>query len=57
VNNFALQGVSSVSKTSYTGLRLHVDGGQPSGSNSVVYATWDHATLPEPQLVVTYTTP
>jgi hypothetical protein len=54
-NDFALTGLGSLSKTGFTGLRLHVDGGQPSGDNYVQIASFDHATLPEPRLVVTYT--
>jgi hypothetical protein len=55
-NDFALSGLGSLSKTGFSGLRLQVDGGQPSGDNFVQVASFDHATLPEPQLVVTYTT-
>jgi hypothetical protein len=54
-NDFALSGLGSLSKTGFSGLRLQVDGGQPSGDNYVQIASFDHATLPEPRLVVTYT--
>lgn len=54
-NDFALTGLASISKTGYTGLRLGVDGGQPTADNYVQIAAFDHATLPEPRLVVTYT--
>ena len=54
-NEFPLMNLGSLSKTGYTGLRLHIDGGQPSGDNFLQIVAFDHATLPEPQLVVTYT--
>ncbi len=58
VNNFALQSVVNVSKTGYTGLRLHVDGGAPTGDNYVQFASFDNtSSLPKPQLVVAYTIP
>jgi thermitase len=53
-NDFSLGGLASVSKTGYTGLRLHVDGGQPTGDNYVQFASFE-STLPKPQLIVTYT--
>lgn len=56
MNEFTLQNLASLSKTGYTALRLHLDGGQPSADNYVQMATYDHATLPEPELIVTYTT-
>jgi hypothetical protein len=56
-NDFSLTGLSSIATTGYTGLRLLVDGGQPSGDNYVQIASFDNPTFPEPQLVVTYTTP
>ena len=55
-DDFSLQNVASVSKTGLTGLRFHVDGGQPSGDNYVAVSSWDNTSLPKPQLVVTYTT-
>lgn len=50
---------ANIAKTAgaYTGLRGHVDGGSPGGVNYWNYATYDDATLPEPQLTVTYTIP
>jgi glucose/arabinose dehydrogenase/PKD repeat protein len=56
-NTFALVNAANVSKTGYSGLRLQVDGGQPAGDNQVQFASWDSTSLPEPQLVVTYTIP
>lgn len=55
-NDFLLQGVSSVSTTGFTALRVAVDGGQPQRANSMELAAADSPSLPEPQLVVTYTT-
>jgi hypothetical protein len=48
---------TGVSTTGFSGLRLFVDGDQPVGDNYVQMASWDNTTLPEAQLVVTYTTP
>jgi hypothetical protein len=48
---------TNVSKTSKTGVRLTIDGGQPTGDNKVYIAgTWDPAALP-PTLVVDYNLP
>jgi glucose/arabinose dehydrogenase/PKD repeat protein len=55
-NDFSLMGVTAISKTGYSGLRLHVSGGQPAGDNYVQFASFDNPTLPEAQLIVTYTT-
>jgi glucose/arabinose dehydrogenase len=55
-NDFPLSGLASISKTGYTGLRLHVDGGQPTGDNYVQIASLENTTLTEPQLIVTYST-
>ncbi|HEY8727203.1 MAG TPA: hypothetical protein VIL91_10960, partial [Gaiellaceae bacterium] len=54
-NDFPLAAPASLSKTGLSALRLFVDGGQPTGDNYVQFASYDHATLTEPQLVVTYT--
>lgn len=54
-NDFVLVNVSNVSKTGYTGLRLHISGGAPTGGNFVFFAAFDHATLTEPRLIVEYT--
>jgi glucose/arabinose dehydrogenase len=48
---------TGISTTGLSALRLLVDGGQPAGDNYVQMASWDNTTYPEPQLVVTYTTP
>jgi len=55
VNSFVLSGVSSVSTTGWTGLRLHLSGGQPANDNYVQMAAFGNAN-PVAQLVVNYTT-
>lgn len=45
-----------VSKTGYTGLRLHISGGQPTGDNSVGFRSYDYGSN-RPQLVVVYSYP
>ena len=52
-----LQNLGAVSRTGSTGIRLHIDGGEPNGENGLYFASSEHATLPEAQLVVSYTTP
>ncbi len=52
--DFDLENVSNVSLTAYTGLRLHISGGAPTLINDLNFAAIDHATLPEPRLIVTY---
>jgi len=56
-NSFTLGNVSNISKTGFTGLRFHVDGGSPAGVNAVIFSSFDHATDPAPQLEVTYSDP
>jgi hypothetical protein len=56
VNSFALTGLSAVSTTGATALRLHVSGGQPTGDNYVQMAAFENSN-PEAQLVVTWTVP
>jgi subtilisin family serine protease len=55
VNNFSLQNLASLSKTGFTGFRLHVSGGAPPGDNYVQFASRESGSNPQPQLVVTYT--
>ena len=55
VSAFDLVGLGSVSTTGLTGLRLHLSGGQPSGDNYLQLAAFENS-LPEPQLVVSYST-
>jgi hypothetical protein len=54
--SFSLSGVSAVSTTGYTALRLHVSGGQPAGDNYVQMAAFENNSRPAAQLVVNYTT-
>jgi len=55
-NDLALSNATAnVSKTGYTYLRLHVDGDQPTGSNRISFAAYDHTTQTEPRLIVDYT--
>jgi hypothetical protein len=52
-----LTGPAGISLNGYTGLRLGISGGQPSGDNYVQISALEHPGKPEPQLIVTYTTP
>lgn len=53
-----LDNAGGVSATGDTGLRLHVSGGIPTnGFNDVYIASFDHPSVPEPRLVVTYNSP
>jgi hypothetical protein len=52
-NDVPLSGLGSVSKTGFTGLRLHLDGGQPAGDNYVQLSSFESAQ--PPRLIVTYT--
>jgi hypothetical protein len=55
MNALVLSGLSSVSTTGWTGVRLHLSGGQPAGDNYVQMAAFGNAN-PVAELVVTYTT-
>ena len=52
-NNLMLVNLMSISRTSYTGLRFHINGGQPNGSNQV-RAFSIEGTGTEPRLYVRY---
>lgn len=60
-NNFTLQNLSSVSRTGYTGFRLHVSGalsyGPSSNQNYYSLRPYEHWSPAPPQLVVTYALP
>ena len=58
-NEFTLQNLGNVSRTGMSALRLHMSGSAvtPTGPNDLGFAAFDHATLPEPRLVVSYTAP
>ena len=45
---------TNINKTGYTGLRFHIDGAAPTGTNRIGFYSFDHATEPEPKLVVTF---
>jgi arylsulfatase A-like enzyme len=49
-----LNASTNISKTGTSSLRLHIDGGPPTGMNYVKLASWNHDTAAEPKLVVTY---
>jgi hypothetical protein len=53
--DFALRNLTSISLTSFTGLRLHISGAAPTGTNSFAYASSDDVFYPAPRLVVQYT--
>jgi hypothetical protein len=57
VNSFSLSGLSNVSTSGYTTIRLQVDGGQPLGDNYVQFAGYQDTTAPKAQLVLAYTAP
>lgn len=52
--DFALTALSNISKTGYTGLRMHVTGGTPTGENRFHAAAYDDTSLTAPQLLITY---
>jgi hypothetical protein len=54
-NSLSLQNLGSISRTGYTTIRLHVDGGQPSGENNVSIAGRENGPTTAAQLVITYT--
>jgi hypothetical protein len=53
-----LQNLSNISKTGYTGIRLHIDGGAPTGTvdNDVTFAAGDHTSLLAARLEVVWDT-
>lgn len=55
LNDLVFTDLSGINPTGYTGVRLQISGGQPTGNNQVNFSTFDHATDPEPQLIITYT--
>jgi len=48
---------ANIDKTGYTGIRIHTSGGSPTGANFADIATFDHATLLAPRLIVDYEEP
>jgi len=57
VSERVLTTTTGISTTGFSGLRLLLDGGQPSGDNYVQMASFDNGGFPAPQLVVSYTLP
>lgn len=55
LNSIPFNGFSGISTTGITSVRLHVDGGQPTGRNIMEIATFEDATLQEPRLIIDYT--
>ena len=55
-DDLSLSGLSAISTTGYTGLRLHVSGGQPTGENNASFASVEAGAATAAQLVVNYTT-
>lgn len=55
VNTIPLTGLTGLSKTGYTGIRIAPkESGQPTGDNFIDFASREHATGAAPQLEVTY---
>lgn len=52
--DLALINVENINKAGLTGLRLHISGGAPTGDNFYLFASFNHATLAEPRLIVDY---
>jgi hypothetical protein len=57
VNSFALTGLSNISTSGFTSLRLHLSGGQPAGDNYVQFASFEDTNSPAAQLVLNWTLP
>jgi hypothetical protein len=55
--SLALQNLSNLNTSGYTGLRLHVSGGQPTGSNLFQFRSFEHTGGTPPLLEVTYVAP
>jgi hypothetical protein len=55
--SFALQNLSNLNTSGYTGLRLHVSGGQPTGNNVFQFRSFEHTGGTPPLLEVTYVAP
>lgn len=59
-NDFSLTSTTNISKTGTTYLRMHMSqrpsDAAPTGQNELDFASYDHTTLAEPRLIVTYST-
>lgn len=49
-----LSNLGSINTAGYTGVRLHVSGGQPTGFNIAQFSSFEDGVNPVPKLVVTY---
>ena len=58
-NRFVLTGLDNLNLQGASAFRLHISGAAvaPTGANDLVFAAFEDPTLPEPQLIVQYTTP
>ncbi len=54
LNDIVMDNVAGASLTGYTSYRFHISGGQPTGLNRLAFASYEHTTLAEPQLLITY---
>lgn len=54
IYTWSLQNLHQIDKAGFTGIKLSVSGAIPTGSNSVTFASFTHATLSECVLSVTY---
>lgn len=57
LNTIPLDNTNGVSTTGYTGLRLHISGGIPTGFSIFLCAAFGHDTFDPPEFVVTYSLP
>lgn len=55
LNSFTLRNLHNITPSSTVSLRLHIDGGQPTGMNNIEFASFDGAVV-EPRLVIDYET-
>ncbi len=54
-NDFTLSDPdANISKTGFTGIRMGISGGAPTGTNEVYFRAFEHTTQPESKLIVTY---
>jgi len=56
-NDVTLDNVDGVSTSGYTGLRLHISGGEPSGDNKLSFSGYDDNSQDNARLIVAYTEP
>jgi hypothetical protein len=57
VRDFPLDGLSGINTSGYTGMRLHISGGAPTGENIFSCYAFDDATHTGPQLIIDYEPP